>query len=319
MKNFPMFLQMAGRRVLIIGGGEQAAQKARLILKSEAEIVIVSEVLNAELQSYADEGRLVHVNCALTIELMQSAILVFSATGCSGAGAAHAALADQAKTLINVVDMPDLCDAMTPSIVDRDPLVIAIGTEGAAPILGRQIKSKIETFLEPNLGDLVAFAGRMRAEVSQNVAQDKRRGFWNWVFNGLPRQEFSKGNQRRAFSVIKGVIHSQAENIKESGEISVISSSDGAPECLRLIDVAKLQEADLILFVKGKHESILELARRDAERVSYNDQSEIADLLSALDSDGRVVKQNVSIISDTDMLYSKFFTDASAGTVSARH
>lgn len=142
MKTFPMFLRMAGRRVLIIGGGEQAAQKVRLILKTEAEIVVLADCLCSELQMFLEDRKITHLNEPLTVDMLRSAILTFSATGCAGAGSAHAALAKEANALINVVDMPEHCEAMTPSIVDRDPLVVAIGTEGNAPILGRQIKKK---------------------------------------------------------------------------------------------------------------------------------------------------------------------------------
>lgn len=301
MKNFPMFLQMEGRRVLIIGGEEQAAQKARLMLKTDAELVILSDTLNAELTAIVEQGKAIHVREPLSADMMRSAILVFSATGCAGAGAAHAALARATHTLINVVDMPELCDAMTPSIVDRDPLVIAIGTEGCAPILGRQIKSKIETMLETNLGDLVAFAGRMRGQVAQNIAQDKRRKFWNWVFNAQPRQEFRKGNSRQAFRTIQQVIDTNAAQINVNGEVSFVYSQMGAPEKLQLCDVAKLQEADFIYFVEGIHEDILELARRDAERVSYKNDQEMFAKLNSPVFKRSVKNHNVSIITAIDM------------------
>lgn len=270
MKTFPMFLQMAGRRVLVIGGGEQAAQKVRLILKTEAEIAVLSDHLCSELQSYLDAGQITYLNEPLTVALLQSAILTFSATGCAGAGSAHAALAQAANAVINVVDMPEHCEAMTPSIVDRDPLVIAIGTEGNAPILGRQIKSKIETTLETHLGDLVAFAGRMRKDVAQFVPQAKRRAFWRTVFDGPPRDAFKAGNAREAFGLIQKMIHDSEHESGPNGQISVITSEHGLAGKLRLEDVAKLQEADRIYFQRGLHENILEMARRDAEREGYD-------------------------------------------------
>ncbi len=270
MKTFPMFLKMENRRVLIIGGGEQAAQKVRLILKTDAEIVVLSDHLCSELQTYCDAGQITHLDAPLTIDLLRSAILTFSATGCAGAGSAHAALAEAANALINVVDMPDHCEAMTPSIVDRDPLVIAIGTEGNAPILGRQIKSKIETTLETRLGDLVAYAGRMRKDVARFVPQAQRRSFWKTVFDGPPRDAFKSGNERRAFSMIKDMIFDQEQQTPSQGRVSVIESEHGLAGKLRLEDVAKLQEADRIYFQRGLHENILEMARRDAEREAYD-------------------------------------------------
>lgn len=132
MKTFPMFLKMAGRRVVIFGGGEQAAQKTRLMLKTEAEIVVVAAELEPELAGLASGGRIRHWT-KVTPDLFENTALVFVATGDRATDEPLAALARAAGVVTNVVDAPDLCDAFTPSIVDRDPLVVAIGTEGAAP------------------------------------------------------------------------------------------------------------------------------------------------------------------------------------------
>lgn len=313
MKNFPMFLQMSGRRVLIIGGGEEAAQKARLILKTEAEIVVLAPVLKPELQLYVDEGKIVHLDEPLTADIMQSAILVFSATGCAETGAAHAVLAKETNTLLNVVDMPDYCDAITPSIVDRDPLVVAIGTEGCAPILGRQIKSKVEMMLEPNLGDLVAFVGRMRGEVARNIPVTKRRAFWNWVFNSAPRQAFRMGNNRRSFAAIKDAIYAGGKHINGDCDFSVITSQNGAPDNLRLGEVARLQEADQIFFVKGLHEDIVELARRDALRFGFRDAKQLAQRIEDLKINKFGTSKNIAIITTTDLP----FTTRTFGSVTS--
>jgi uroporphyrin-III C-methyltransferase/precorrin-2 dehydrogenase/sirohydrochlorin ferrochelatase len=114
------------------------------------------------------------------------AALVFVATGCPGLDSAIHALAAAAGAPVNVVDRPDLCDAFTPSIVDRDPVVVAIGTEGAAPVLARQIRTRVETMLDPRLGDFAALAGRLRGAVERQVTRDRRRAFWRWAFDGAP-------------------------------------------------------------------------------------------------------------------------------------
>ena len=269
MKNFPMFLRMADRRALIIGGGEQAAQKARLILKTDAEVVVLAESLEPELQAYADEGRILHQTGPLTVELLNSAKLVFSATGCAGAGAAHAAVAKDVNALINVVDMPELCEAMTPSIVDRAPLIVAIGTEGTAPVLGRQIKTKIETMLEPNLGVFAAFCGRMRASVAHFVDMDQRRNFWRWVFADAPRKAFQAGKEREAMMLVKDQVQLHGKEIEHKNALQFITAALPDSDLTTLRDVKKLQEADIIFYERGFHESILELARRDAERIAY--------------------------------------------------
>ena len=293
MKNFPMFLRMADRRALIIGGGEQAAQKARLILKTDAEVVVLAETLEAELQAYADEGRILHLTGPLTVELLNSAKLVFSATGCAGAGAAHAAIAKDVNALINVVDMPELCEAMSPSIVDRAPLIVAIGTEGSAPVLGRQIKTHIETMLEPNLGSFAAFSGRMRSSVAYMIDQNQRRNFWRWVFADAPRKAFQAGKEREAMLLVKDQIQLHGTEIEHKNSLQFITAAVPDSDLTTLRDVKKLQEADIIFYERGLHEPILELARRDAERVGYeaapDTYEQMLGSFSSLQADGNDV------------------------------
>lgn len=301
MKTFPMFLKMSGRRVLIIGGGEQAAQKARLVLKTEANVCVLADTLDLELAGLAADGRITHLNEPLTTTLLQSAILVFSATGCAGAGAAHAALARAANTVINVVDMPEYCEAMTPSIVDRDPLVVAIGTEGNAPILGRQIKSRIETLLEPRLGTLVAFAGRMRPAVARTVPQSKRRGFWKRVFDGPVRREFAAGNERRALGMLKAQIAAPGAAPDAPGCLSTVVAPAPEPDLVTLRTLRQLQEADVIFYEAGLHDGILELARRDAERTAYRCDARSLPALARLIGNPLSEGKNVVVLSRRDL------------------
>ncbi len=265
MKTFPMFLKMAGRRVVIFGGGEQAAQKTRLMLKTEAEIVLVSETVEAELGELARRGLIRH-QTEVTPDLFQGAVLTFVATGDPVADDGLRALSQAAGVLTNVVDAPDLCDAFTPSIVDRDPLVVAIGTEGAAPVLARQIKTALEGMLEPRLGDLVSLAGRLRADVTARVAPAKRRAFWAWVFTGVPRQAHARGAEREAARVFKQAI-AQGEAGDSGGFVSLVGAGPGARDLITLRGVQRLQEADVIYYDRLIDPDLLELARRDAERI----------------------------------------------------
>ncbi|WP_268247209.1 siroheme synthase [Paramylibacter ulvae] len=296
-----MFLKMTDRRVLIIGGGEQAAQKMRLILKTEAEICIVADKICSEIQTVVQQGRVKHLDETVSVELMQSAILVFSATECPTQGARHAKMAKRANTIINVVDMPALCVAMTPSIVDRDPLVIAIGTEGCAPILGRQIKSKIEIMLEPTLGRLVEFAGRMRADVANNIPIKHHRRFWNWVFNASPRIAFDAGNERQSFSMIKSAITDPQPDTTIRGSLHFIAAGTKDSDLISLRDLRALQSSDLIIYETTDHQSILELARRDAlrERQVFQNRSE-AENTAAIQTALRDGK-NIVVISTTPL------------------
>lgn len=267
MQTFPMFLRVAGRPVVIAGGGETAAQKCRLMLKTQAKIRVLAPELDEELADLAAQGRIAHDAARPAPARFADAALVFVATGCPGLDAALQDLAKCAGALVNVVDQPDLCDALTPSLVDRDPVVIAIGTEGTAPVLARQIKTRVEQILEPNLGELAGLAGRLRGAVAAHVPQDQRRPFWRWVFTGQPRQLNARGAEREAARKIKDAIaQGRAPGYKRTGSIALIDGYAGQADLMTLRAVQRLQEADLLLHDADTAPEILELARRDAER-----------------------------------------------------
>lgn len=268
MKSFPMFIRTTGRRVVIAGGGEQAAQKTRLILKTDARIVLAAPTLDDELAALVAAGRAEHHGGAVTAALFEGAAMAFVATGCPGWDASLHALARAARCPVNVVDRPDLCDITTPSIVDRDPVVVAIGTEGTAPVLGREIKTRIETLLPSNLGGLAALAGRLRASVAAGVPRAGRRAFWAWVFKGAPREMWVRGAEREAAQAIKDAIAAGgAPEGSPGGSIALVGAGPGARDLLTLRAVARLQEADVIFYDRLVDAEVLELARRDAERV----------------------------------------------------
>ncbi len=284
MNFFPMFLRMNDRHVVIVGGGEQAAQKCRLMLKTEAEIIVIADALDPELATHAKEGR-IHVKPLDTpVEVFKGASLVFVATGCKGADAGWADLAKAQGAVVNVVDYPDLCDAYTPSIVDRDPVIVAIGTEGTAPILGRQIKSKIEQSLEPQLGHFARLCGSLRDAVALRVAPVDRRPFWRWVFAGPARSTFASGSERKAISMIRDAIEAgQAPSggSDPDGQIYSLSADYLNPDLISVRSVKRLQEADVIYYDDQKLETVLEYARRDAMRhfigkISDGEISELA-------------------------------------------
>lgn len=291
MKTFPMFLMMAGRRIVIVGGGEQAAQKCRLALKTEAEIVIAhSGEIDDELADIIAQGRATQISADVTPETFRGAALVFVATGDADKDAHYHAIAKSVHATVNVVDQPDLCDAFTPSIVDRDPVVVAIGTEGTAPVLARQIKTRMEELLEPSLGGLAALAGRLRNSAEQNLGPIQRRDLWRWVFSASPRADFTAGRERPAALAIKEAIASGGAPSVDLPGICVVSTGTGGRDMLTLRAVKHLQEADAIYFATLEDKSVFELARRDAERVETIENSKVfPELITAAQSGKRLV------------------------------
>lgn len=267
MKTFPMFLQMQGRRVVIAGGGEQAAQKCRLILKTEAEITILAAALEPELADLHVSGRINWQSVHITPDSFANTALVFIASGCPGHDASLHMLAKAAGATVNVVDQPALCDALTPSIVDRSPVVVAIGTEGTAPVLARQIKTKLEAILEPRLGDLASIAGRLRDRATMRLGPRDRRDLWRWVFSGPVRDSHASGAERKAAMMIKQAIDTGDFKEAKTGSVALIDAGPGAKDLITLRGVQRLQEADVIYYDHLVDPEILDLARRDAQRV----------------------------------------------------
>ena len=267
MKSFPMFIRTSQRKVLIIGGGEQAAQKTRLLLKTDADLVILAAELEDELQGVVNEGRAKHV-AAPSPAVFKGSAMVFIGTGCPALDASMHALSKAFGVMVNVVDQPELCDMTTPAIVDRDPIVVAIGSEGTAPVLTRDIKTRLEEMLPVNIGGLAALAGRLRPSVSRHVPRAERRAFWAWVFKGGARQDWVRGAERQAAKAIKQAIaKGGAPQEDGAGHIALVGAGPGSRDLLTLRAVERLQEADVVYFDRLVDPEVLELARRDAERV----------------------------------------------------
>ncbi|MEM8741336.1 MAG: NAD(P)-dependent oxidoreductase, partial [Pseudomonadota bacterium] len=266
MKSFPMFFRTTGRRIVVLGGGEQAAQKARLLLKTDAQITLIATSLDPELEQLVESGRARH-DRTLDAKSFGGAAFAFIATGCPGFDAAAHALAQAAHCPVNVVDRPELCDLTTPALVDRDPLVVAIGSEGTAPVLTRDIKTRLEEMLPPRLGGLAELAGRLRPAVARGVPRARRRAFWAWVLKGAPREDWVRGREREAARAIKSAISAGGAPDETIGQVALVGAGPGARDLLTLRAVTRLQEADVIFYDRLVDADVLELARRDAERV----------------------------------------------------
>src|SRR3954470_12836849 len=165
MRYFPMFLDMRDRRVVVVGGGEEALRKVRLLLKSEASVTLVADRLHPELDGLVSHGAVAWLGTCFEAAMLDGAALVFVAADAALEAAVSAAAQDRGIP-VNVVDRADLSTVITPAIIDRDPLVIAIGTEGAAPVLGQGIRQEIEAMLPPRLGALARRAVQLRARVA---------------------------------------------------------------------------------------------------------------------------------------------------------
>ncbi|MFO1089977.1 MAG: NAD(P)-dependent oxidoreductase [Hyphomicrobiales bacterium] len=266
MRYFPVFLDLRARTVLVQGGGEEALRKVRLLLKTEARIVVVAENLHTELQALVESGRIGWHIGAFSADLVTDAALVFAAGEPHEKEAvSRAALA--AGVQVNVVDRADLSTLIIPAIVDRDPIVVAIGSEGTAPVLAQNIRSSIEAMLPPALGGLAVAAEKLRALVADRIgAGASRRAFWQRFFFGRPRDLFLAGDAD-GFERAVGDLIDTAAAAPVAGRITYVPAVSGDPELLTLKAQRRLREADVIVHDAGIEPAILEYARRDAVRV----------------------------------------------------
>ena len=261
MRYFPIFVDLHNRPVTVVGGSEEALRKVRLLLKTGAVINIIAPALHDEL---AAEPRVNWIARGYHAGLLEGAALVYSADA-----DLNARVAADAKALgipVNAVDNPDISTFIVPSIVDRDPVVVAIGTEGTAPILGQGLRARIDAMLPQALGDLARAAQALRERVAETIpAGNRRRGFWYRFFFGDVREAFVAGATCNYLAGVENLFAAEAQ--APQGRVSFVSLGSDDPELLTIKAQRKLQEADVIVHDRAVPGAILELARRDAVRV----------------------------------------------------
>ncbi len=261
MRYFPVFFDLKDRRVVVVGGGEEALRKVRLLLKTDAEISVVAGNLHDELKA---NDRVKWLAQRYTAHLLDGAALVYSAD--PDLNAQVSADARARGIPVNAVDAADISTFITPSIVDRDPVVIAIGTEGTAPVLGQGIRAKIDALLPQNTGLLASRAATLRDFVAKQVPHgSRRRAFWQDFFFGKTRKAFDQGDKKAFSQSFKQIVESETGSAV--GRVSLVGAGPGDPELLTLKAHRKIQEADVIVYDRLVGAGVLEMARRDAVRI----------------------------------------------------
>ncbi len=199
MDFLPLFCQLQNKPVLIVGGGEVAVRKARLLLDAKAKITINAPHLEPQLMSWAEQGRLTVCAANFHPELLDGKWLVIAATNNQEVNHQVFREASLRQIFCNVVDSPAHCSAIMPAIIDRSPLMVAISSAGAAPVLSRQLREKFEAMLPQHLGQLAALAGKLRERVKLIPDKLARRHFWERLFrhDRLARQ-LARGQQQAA-------------------------------------------------------------------------------------------------------------------------
>jgi len=263
MRHYPVFIDLRGRRVVVAGAGEVAVAKLRLLLKTEATLVVHGTDPAPEVRAWAADGRLELVERALAPGDADGAALVYGATGQAEGDARAAAIGRAAGALVNIVDNLDGSDFITPAIVDRDPVTVAISTEGAAPVLARKLKAEIEAMLPATLGRLTRIGQAFRARV-EGLDSRARRAFWTRFY-------FQRGPL--ALQAGEEAVRSELDAMLAEGEapregvVHLVGAGPGDPELLTLKARRLLHEADVVVHDRLVPPAILDLARREARIV----------------------------------------------------
>ncbi|MBZ5761515.1 MULTISPECIES: siroheme synthase CysG [Rhizobium] len=292
---FPAFMRVEGRIAAVFGNGDEAFAKARLLSNTRAKIVAYADDPADDYAAFLESNGIETHRKPFSPELMEGAVLVFAATGDGALDRHIAEAARAARIVVNAVDQPDQCDFYTPAIVNRAPLAVAIGTEGAGPVLAQMVRAQVDQLLSPSLGRLAQLAISYRKAVEERIPKGvARRIFWRRFFSGGVADAMVTGDVTQAQHVADGLL---AQSGRAEGHVWLVGAGPGAEDLLTLRAQRVMMEADVLVYDALVPQAIVDMGRRDAERLSVGkrkgchskSQAEINDLLVQLGRDGKRV------------------------------
>ena len=266
MQHFPIFLSVAGRRIVLSGGGDAALAKLRLLFKADAHLSVFASEPDPQIEAWAREGKLTLIRRPMAPGDALCAVLFYAADEDASEDARTTAIARADGALTNIVDNLQDSQFITPAIVDRDPVTIAIGTEGAAPVLARAIKADLEETLPAQLGTLARIGKAFRKAADALPFGRPRRDFWrDYYFNTGPKA-LSEGEEA-VQPALDALLETHLNTEAREGHVAFVGAGPGDPELLTLKARRVLDEADVIIHDRLIAPEILELARREATMI----------------------------------------------------
>ncbi len=235
MDHLPIFLNVKGTPALVVGGGFLAARKADLLLRAGCKLTVLAPTLGEELARLAETHDFQHQTGELTAADLAGCRVVFGCSHESSVNQELRRLATEAGILVNVTDEPESCDFIMPAVVDRSPLLVAVASGGAAPILTRMLKARFETEIPAAYGRLAEFAGTYRERLKQLVPNmTRRRRFWETVIDGPVAEHIFSGQLAEAGSLIEKLIEQAADegDTRPVGEVYLVGAGPGDPDLL---------------------------------------------------------------------------------------
>ena len=267
MDFLPIFLTVRDQACLVVGGGEVAARKAGVLLQAGAQVRVVAPELGSAMAALVAHGKVEHHAARFEAGHVQDCAVVIAATDDEQVNRAVAQAARGQHVPVNVVDRPDLCSFVMPSIIDRSPLVLAVSTGGAAPVLARLLRARLETLIPASYGRLAALMGEFRGKVKQRFRRvAERRIFWEQVVEGPVAEKVYAGQDQAAWLELEQALK-QESGQPARGEVYLVGGGPGDPDLLTFRALRLMQRADVVVYDRLVAPAVLELVRRDAERI----------------------------------------------------
>jgi uroporphyrin-III C-methyltransferase / precorrin-2 dehydrogenase / sirohydrochlorin ferrochelatase len=299
MRHLPIFLELGGKAAVVVGGGAAAARRAEHLIKAGARVTTFATALSDDFRDLLDHPNFRHQARDPEPNDFEHKALGFVAVEDERLSAEAWAAAKGAGVWVNVADRPQFCDFIMPSIVDRSPLVIAISTGGASPILGRMLKARLESLIPAAYGRLAELMGGFRDAVGKAIASPvMRRRFWETVLEGPIAERALAGDDRAAAELARAIGRAAAENAEAPrGEVYLVGAGPGDPDLLTFRALRLMQKADVVLYDRLTNQDVMNLVRREAERIYVGKQpddhelpqSDISALLVKLAKQGKRV------------------------------
>lgn len=267
MDFLPVFLNVKNKACLVVGGGEVATRKVMLLLQAGAQISVVSPKLDIVLNEYLAHGKIKHCAEYFHPGHLQNIVLVIAATNDLTTNQQVSEAAQQRQIPVNVVDNPDLCTFIMPSIVDRSPLLIAVSSGGQSPVLARLLRAQLEAMIPAAYARLAAIAGKFRQHVKQHFTHpEKRRIFWEKALQGRFTEMVLAGKDQEAQAYLLQSLQ-QEKDEPPQGEVYLVGAGPGNPDLLTFRAMRLMQQADVVVYDRLVSPAILDMARRDATRI----------------------------------------------------
>lgn len=269
MPLFPMFADLRGREVLVVGGGEVAARKIEALLRAGARVQVHARELDGTVAAWLREGRLHRREGAFDPAWLDETWLLVAATDDRAFNRLLAAEAGRRRRLVNVVDDVELSTFQVPSVVERGRVQVAISSGGAAPMLARRLRERLEALLAPSLGELAGLFARHREAIRARLPDlAQRRRWFDRVLDGEVPALLEAGHAAAAERAFAEAL-ARAGEVPRAGAVWLLGVGHGDPDALTLRALRALNQADALLAEPDVAESVLRLARRDATRLPH--------------------------------------------------